>query len=255
MAERFLYLPSAAFALLLGWAGARLVPAREALAGRLGARQTLAACAVAASHPAPGAPAQKPKHGRRDSERLFTRMALSSPRSWKAAVNLGHLYQQRGELLLAAAEFRRALALEPDLPAALMGLAVVESRLGIHEDALRLGWRARALAPGSDLMDLQLAVILSNAGDHAAAAERFAEAVRKSPRRVDARYHLAVELARAGREDEAHAALGEADALALRLGAAGAAPGAAALARATLAPAAFPMNAAPESPGLTPARR
>jgi tetratricopeptide (TPR) repeat protein len=164
-------------------------------------------------------------------------MALSSPRSWKAAVNLGHLYQQRDELLPAAAEFRRALALQPDLPAALMGLAVVESRLGIHEDAIRLGRRALAAAPGSDLMDLQLALIHSNAGDHAAAAERFAEAVRKSPRRADARYHLALELARAGREAEARAVLREAEALALSLALPPSAAGSAAdLARSRLSP-------------------
>jgi tetratricopeptide (TPR) repeat protein len=118
-----------------------------------------------------------------------------------------------------------------------MGLAVVESRLGIHEDAQRLGQRALVLAPGSDLMDLQMAVVLSNAGEHGRAAERFAAAVQKSPRRVDARYHLALELARAGREAEARAALGDADALAKALGVPPeASGGAAALARAALAP-------------------
>ena len=118
-----------------------------------------------------------------------------------------------------------------------MGLAVVESRLGIHEDAIRLGRRALALAPGNDLMDLQLGFVFTNAGDHAAAAERFAEAARKNPRRLDARYHLALELARAGQEAQARAALSEAEALSRSLGLPPSASGARELARATLAPA------------------
>ncbi|MBI2526257.1 MAG: tetratricopeptide repeat protein [Candidatus Rokubacteria bacterium] len=235
MAERFLYLPSAAFALCLGWGGGRWLPSRAALHGQLAARQGLAACAAAALFLLALGLTLYRNEDWRDSERLFTRMASSSPHSWKAAVNLGHVYQQRDDLLLAAAEFRRALALRPDLPSALMGLAVVESRLGIHGEAIRLGRRAQAAAPGSDLMDLQLALIHSNAGDHAAAAERFAEAVRKGPRRPDARFHLALELARAGREAEARAVLRDAEAFSRSLGLPPSAAGSAAdLARARL---------------------
>ncbi|MEK7370385.1 MAG: tetratricopeptide repeat protein [candidate division NC10 bacterium] len=236
MAERFLYLPSAAFALFLGWIGRRWLPSRGALEGQLDARQALAGCAAAALLLGALGLTLYRNEDWRDPERLFARMETSSPRSWKAAVNLGHLHQQRDELLAAGAAFRKALALQPDLPSALMGLAVVESRLGIHEDAIRLGRRALALAPGSDLMDLQLGFVFSNAGDHAAAAERFAEAARKNPRRLDARYHLALELARAGQEAQARAALSEAEALSRSLGLPPSASGARELARATLAP-------------------
>jgi tetratricopeptide (TPR) repeat protein len=208
MAERFLYLPSAAFALLAGWAGwallARMATRPARLLAGAGLGLLLAGAFVLTLHR---------NEDWRDAERLFGRMTEASPRSWLPPVNLGYVHLWRGELPRAASEFQRALTLRPDLPPALMGLAIVESRLGRHPEAIRVGERARSLEPASEIWHLQLAAIYGNSGNHAAAASLFAEAARRNPRRVETRYQLALALHQSGRTAEARTALQEADTL------------------------------------------
>jgi tetratricopeptide (TPR) repeat protein len=208
MAERFLYLPSAAFALLAGWAGWALLARMPTRPARLLAGTAmgllLAGALVLTLHR---------NEDWRDAERLFSRMAEASPRSWLAPVNLGYMHLWRGELARAASEFQRALTLRPDLPPALMGLAVADSQLGKHAEAIRAGERARSLEPASEIWHLQLAAIYGNSGNHAAAASLFAEAARRNPRRVETRYQLALALHRSGRTAEARTALHDAETL------------------------------------------
>lgn len=209
MAERFLYLPSAGFALAAGWA------VHGALRQARTARIRLAATALSAVALAGAVGLSLHRNEDwRSAERLFTRMADVSPASWIAPVNLGYVRLERDELDSAGAEFRRALALRPDYAGALVGLAIVESRRGRHAEAIWAGERAQALAPGDEVIDLQLGAVYGNAGDHARAAERFAEAARKNPGALEARYKLALALALGGRGPEARAALAEADRLA-----------------------------------------
>ena len=153
MAERFLYLPSAAFALALGWAAARAARARGAPAlgpisrGRSAMRTLLAAGGVALLLVGGLVLTLYRNEDWRDAERLFTRMAESSPRSWKAANGLGHVYEDRGQLPAAAMEYRRAMALRPGAVAPVISLALVESRMGLHEQAKRRAEDARRLDP------------------------------------------------------------------------------------------------------------
>jgi len=206
IAERFLYVPSIAWAWLCGWAGERLWSSEWC---RPRARRGIAAAlAVALLATAIGLTALRNRDWH-DEYRLFSRMAASEPRSYLAPVNLGNLYFGAERLPEAEAEFRRALALRPSSAPALLGLALVESRLGEHDQAIRYAVRARDLAPDGDLIHAQLGAIYGVAGRYREAAASFEEAVRRNPRRLQARGNLVAALADAGRPVEARAALAE----------------------------------------------
>ena len=137
-------------------------------------------------------------------------MAASSPRSWKAANGLGHVYEDQGQLAAAAVEYRRAITLRPGALAPVISLALVESRMGLHEQATRRAEEARRLDPAGDVA-LQIAWIHSNAGEHEAAAAALAIAAAREPWRPDTRFYHALALARAGRHPEARLALADAE--------------------------------------------
>jgi protein O-mannosyl-transferase len=215
MAERFLYLPSAAFALALGWAAARVVERAgirdwDDLARAHAMRTLLAAGGVALLFVAGLVLTLYRNEDWRDAERLFTRMAESSPNSWKAANGLGHVYEDRGQLPVAAMEYRRAMALRPGAVAPVISLALVESRMGLHEEAKRHAEDARRLDPAGGVA-LQVAWIHSNAGEHDAAAAALAMAAAQEPWRPETRFYQALVLARAGRAPEARAVLADAE--------------------------------------------
>jgi protein O-mannosyl-transferase len=206
VAERFLYIPSVAWAWGLGWLGARVWSSpwlrprvRRGLA--VGLAVVLAVGAVALT----GVRVRD----WRDEESLFRRMSTSEPRSYLAPLNLGHLSFRAGQLPEAEAEFRRALALRPHSAAALLGLALVESRRGNHDRAIQDAVRARDLAPDGDVVHLQLGAIYGLAGRYPEAAASFREAVRRNPRRLQARGNLVAALADAGQPAAARAALAE----------------------------------------------
>ena len=206
VAERFLYIPSVAWAWLCGWAGARLwnsawcrPPVRRGIVGAL---------AVGLAAGAIGLTVLRERDWQ-DEYRLFSRMAASEPRSYLAPLNLGTLYVGTGRLREAEAQFRRALELRPTSAPALLGLAVIDSRLGEHERAIRYAVRARDLAPDGDLIHVQLGAIYGIAGRYPEAAASFREAIQRNPRRLQARGNLVAALADAGRPAEARSALAE----------------------------------------------
>lgn len=206
IAERFLYVPSIAWAWLCGWAGVRLWNSEWC---RARARRGIAAAlAVVLLAGAIGLTALRNRDWH-DEYRLFSRMAASEPRSYLAPLNLGNLYFGAERLPEAEGEFRRALSLRPNSAPALLGLALVESRLGEHDQAIRYAVRARDLAPDGDLIHAQLGAIYGVAGRFREAAASFREAVRRNPRRLQARGNLVAALADGGRPVEARAALAE----------------------------------------------
>jgi Flp pilus assembly protein TadD len=206
MAERFLYLPSAAWAVLVGWGADHLLrnpaPLRQAAAGGLAA-VVLGALGLTLWR----------SEDWRTEERLYLRMAETSPRSWRAALGLGYLYLNRSELPDARVQFERALVLRPDRPGALMGLALVASRGGRHAEAIVLAERALGVGPVTGRLALQSGIVYGAAGRPEEAGRRFAQAARLEPHQPEPRYLLALALARAGRGHEARTALAEADAL------------------------------------------
>ncbi len=208
IAERYLYLPSAAVAWFAGWAVAALAKTRPGRAPvvRLAGAGLVAALVLGAL----GATVSRAEDWR-DDESLFTRMAAAEPRSYLAAVNLGYIHLHRGHLDRAEALFRRALSLRANAPAAWLGLAVARSRAGDHDRAIAYGLRARALSPEGDLVHAQLGVIYGIAGHYAEAVASFREAIRRNPRRLHPRAHLALALADAGEPAHAVRALQDAE--------------------------------------------
>jgi Flp pilus assembly protein TadD len=215
MAERFLYLPSAAFALALGGVAAAILE-RAGLRSAAdlyranGMRALLAAGGLALVLVGGLGLTLYRNEDWRDAERLFTRMSASSPRSWKAANGLGHVYEDQGQLAAAAAEYQRAIALRPGVLAPVISLALVESRMGLHEQATRRAEEARRLDTHGGVA-MQVAWIHSNAGEHAAAAAALATAAAREPWRPETRFFHALALARAGRLAEARAELADAE--------------------------------------------
>jgi len=215
MAERFLYLPSAAFAMALGWAGASALAGaglREwrDLRAAPGGRALAVAAVVGLVLVASLALTAYRCEDWRDAERLFTRMEAASPGSWKAANGLGHVYEDRGQLAAAAVEYRRAAGLNPAALPPALSLALVESRMGLHEQAARRADAIQRLDPDGAVA-LQLAWIRSNAGQHDEAAATLAAAAAREPWRPETRFYQAMALARAGRGPEARAVLADAE--------------------------------------------
>jgi tetratricopeptide (TPR) repeat protein len=208
VAERFLYIPSIAFAWLCGWG---LATARDRLRARPRALQ-LGAAAVAL---AVGVGALTVTMARaadwQDELHLFTRMTRSEPRSSVGHVNLGYVHDRAGDSRRAAEEFRAALALRPDSGPALLGLALTESRRGAHAEAIAYAERARAVDGRGEFVHAQLGAIYGMAGQFDDAAASSREAIRRNPRRLRPYLNLAFALADGGHAAEARQALGDAE--------------------------------------------
>jgi tetratricopeptide (TPR) repeat protein len=208
VAERFLYVPSVAFAWLGGWA---MASARARLAGRApGLRRSAAVAAIAVGLGALALTAIRVEDWR-DERHLFTRMAQSEPRSALAHLNLGYVSDRAGDLARADGEFRTALALRPDWAPAWLGLALVESRRGAHDAAIAHAERARALDGRGEFVHAQLGAIYGIAGRFEDAAASSREAIHRNPRRLSPYVNLVFALADAGRLTEAREALSEAE--------------------------------------------
>jgi Flp pilus assembly protein TadD len=69
---------------------------------------------------------------------MFKAISAELPDLAEAHYNLGYLYEQRGAMAEAEAEFRRAFELQPQNAPALVALATLTDRRGASEEALRL---------------------------------------------------------------------------------------------------------------------
>jgi Flp pilus assembly protein TadD len=90
-----------------------------------------------------------PSRVRRDEDRLYSRMAESSPTAAIPQVNLASVQLPRGEIASANEHLREAVRLAPGNPRAQAGLGLTETLLGHLDVGLRHGLRARELAPDS----------------------------------------------------------------------------------------------------------
>jgi len=133
VAERFLYLPSAGFALVLaGTVG--IINQREK-----DTRQTLKLliwvliAAVGINNLVFTILRNPVWH---DEESFFTRMVEQSPNSPLAHHNLGYVYYRRGELVKAEREYRKAIEINPAFPDSRATLGDVLARTGRFEQAI-----------------------------------------------------------------------------------------------------------------------
>jgi len=188
LAERYLYLPSVGFCLLLGDLGARAWSRATAFA----ARAALAATAAVVLLAAAGATAARNPVWR-DDVALWTDTEAKSSVSGMAARNLGTAYQQSGRSAEARAAFARALTRRNDA----RGLQTIHNNLGTmalmdgdFAGAQHAYEQALAVAPDASdtLFNLGLA-ILQGGGANAQAARRalpsFERALTLNPHDAD----------------------------------------------------------------------
>ena len=112
------------------------------------------------------------------AEAGFAEWAKANPQSPIGAFGLGVVSEGRGQLDLAAARYRQALAIDPTLVEALFNLGNVEQRLGHIQAAREAFENAARIRPGYDAPVINLALMLMDQGDRAGA---LAVAKRSSP--------------------------------------------------------------------------
>jgi Tfp pilus assembly protein PilF len=211
MAERFLYLPTVGFCLLLGWAASRLLgvvalgpAARIRPAPSIGLAVMLLAFSTLTLWR---------NEDWRDEYRLYSRMVETSPGAAVPHINLAFAQLPRGEVGLANQHFREAVRLAPGNPRAHAGLGLTETLLGNHEAGLRHGLKARDLAPANADVLASLGALYLHRGEPARALPELTESLRIKPNQVHATLNRALALAWLGQQDAAEAQLERALAL------------------------------------------
>ena len=197
LADRFLYIPSAGLAMLLGLAmhgTADLSLPRLQRSVWVLVAVVLVLFAVQTG--------LRSRVWRTDRE-LFENMLLTSPNSALVRSNLGLAWFRDGRYVDATAQFERAVQLSPSFALAHNNLAASYETLGRHQDAYRHYERALELSP--KLLEARsngghLAYVL---GRRRQGLRRLRELVEDAPRYVKGRYALADVLARGGSTDEA----------------------------------------------------
>ncbi|HEU4384847.1 MAG TPA: tetratricopeptide repeat protein, partial [Anaeromyxobacteraceae bacterium] len=217
LAERLLYLPSAGFCLAAGAGLARLLPAAGAAAAAseaaaapapppAWARSWAAAAAAAIVALLAARTAVRTLDWR--SEVAFWESELEkAPRQVVVNNNLAVALSARGEDARAAERLEVALAENPYYWRAWVNLGIARRHLGERERARTAFLRAIRIAPGQTAPLLHLALFLEDEGDSAGAAALLSRARALQPEDAGlARTHGQV-LMRAGRREEARAAL------------------------------------------------
>ena len=196
LAERFLLVPSGAIAL-----GFALLPSLWKRERADAARPLLLAGALLAvwyaALLAPRVSIWK------DEGTLYQSMLRDSPRSPEAHGIAGGYFHREGDRRRAADHYRRSYALFPESPEMLLNLVAVEDEMGIADSALI---HARLLVSrfgdyGAGWYALGNQHARREQNDSARAA--YEEALRISPRMVQAENNLGVVLERLGRTEEA----------------------------------------------------
>ncbi|HUF78544.1 MAG TPA: tetratricopeptide repeat protein, partial [Thermoanaerobaculia bacterium] len=201
LAERYLYLPSVAASLVVGYVCVDLpLAARAKLALRL-AGVALALVALVATL------ARLPVWA--DDSALYQSMVRDSPGSALGRFNLANLYLEEGRLPDALRLYSEAVRLDPEYVRALTNRAGVLSLLGRHREAVADAERAIALDPGHANAHHQLGKALGGLSHWHRAAAALGRAVELRPDDVGARLNLAIALANTGRTREAERTLRE----------------------------------------------
>ncbi len=198
-AERYLYLPSMAFSLLVGALGTRLLagariprPAKLAAAGAL--------CAFLAAHISA---ASARNRAWADSETFWKYQAEELPRNPAPLMNLGETREILGDDRAAARTYGAVCERFGEVPEALHRLGRIARRQGHLETAEALYERAAELSPRDPRPLNNLAEVHLASGEPMKAIEVFERLTREHPRYLLARANLARALESAGREGEA----------------------------------------------------
>jgi len=221
-ADRYMYLPLIGLSLAVAFLASDAVRARPALRlpFAVAAVAALAACAFAAA---------RQSESFRDPIALHRRNVAVTPDNFVARQRLAHALQRANRLPEAAAEFERALALQPRRADLRLGYGDVLARSGRLDEAIAQYRLAVAADPRASRAHANLALALAGKGQLDAAKREFEKALGQTApgaagapgreRMLAALAALADRRAAAGQADEAARLRALADELALRAGA------------------------------------
>lgn len=112
--------------------------------------------------------------------------------------NVGSVLQEEGQTEDAIAEYRAALALEPDEADAHTNLGVLLAARGEHDEAMRHYIEAVRLDPGSATAETSLGIELAARGRHVEALAAFQRALEIDPTNASSAFNLGMELVTTG---------------------------------------------------------
>jgi protein O-mannosyl-transferase len=208
MAERFLYLPSVGFCLLVGMGLGRALGAVGAVETRqLRPAPALAVAALFLAYVGLTLWRNEPWQ---DHHHLYLHMVDTSPDSDLPHVNLALVQLPRGEIAESHAHFKRAVEIAPGNARALVGLGLTQTILGDPEGGLRYALEGARLAPRNPNVLTFLGQLYLVRDEPAQAVAVFEESLRIHPEQAYTGVLTARALAKAGRPAEAERALARA---------------------------------------------
>jgi tetratricopeptide (TPR) repeat protein len=139
----------------------------------------------------------------RSEASLWADNVAKRPSDARGHNNLGKCYLEQGAFAEAAAEFREALRLDPNLPYADLNLAGALERMGRLTEAIAVDRAAVRRRPDWAGVHQTLADALNHAGRLAEATAEYREALRLNPAYAQAENGLGTVLARSGQSAEA----------------------------------------------------
>ncbi len=193
MAERFLYLPSVALCLVVGWLAVRAHAYRRWILLAAGL-PLLAACALGTlSRNADWA----------DLDRFWTRTARCAPDAFEPYDAMGNARLRQGRPAEAIPFLEKAAEIAPSNSFPLYNLGVALQRLGRNREAERAYRKALDLEPNHAMAMLNLGTLLEARGDLAGAKQHYRRAIRGDPTHPAPFVNLGNLLQREGRYQEA----------------------------------------------------
>jgi tetratricopeptide (TPR) repeat protein len=201
MADNFLYLSMAGFAVIVGAVAPRLLGAGEIARGtRVRPRAAIALGIVLVGY---GAFTLWRSADWRDEYRLTLRSVEGSPTAAHPRVNLALNQLQQGDVAGARANLAFAATRAPDDAVIAAALGFAESYLGDREGGLRHTLRAQELAPDNTVALSYVAESYVRLGDLPRAEEALQRSLRLKPDQVPATMTLATVQHLLGRDDDA----------------------------------------------------
>jgi tetratricopeptide (TPR) repeat protein len=139
----------------------------------------------------------------KDAAASYRRALALQPQLAEAHNNLADVELEQGHLDAAAGSLRRALELRPDFPEAQQNLGKTLLRLGRYEEALESCRKAVDLAPDSPQAHNSLGNVLARLGQLDEAMASFRRCITLQPEFAEAHANLANAIRSTGRLDEA----------------------------------------------------
>jgi Flp pilus assembly protein TadD len=191
--ERYLYLPSAGFVLLVAWAFGRLA--------RVGRAPTVAAVALVVVAYSVGTVRRVPVW--ENSLTLWTDAAARSPGSAIARMNHGFALLYDGQNEPGREELRAAARLDPEIYRFELDRGIAYARKGLLKKAILAFHAALTLEPACAPAHFNLGLAYEQRGQPDWAAQHYEQALAIDPAHAEAHNNLGILLAGSGRLDEA----------------------------------------------------